>query len=111
MWHLPLPAHLAHASGLPSHLAGMWLAFGASAALIAFFVTGVTRTLARRERELAALRTVAARHERLASLTTLAAGAAHELATPLGSIAVAARELGARGRRSARARRSSRMRG
>lgn len=93
LWHLPLPAHLAHASGLPSHLAGMWLAFGASAALIAFFVTGVTRTLARRERELAALRTVAARHERLASLTTLAAGAAHELATPLGSIAVASREL------------------
>jgi two-component system sensor histidine kinase RegB len=93
LWHLPLPAHLAHASGLPSHLAGMWLAFGASAALIAFFVTGVTRTLARRERELAALRSIAARHERLASLTTLAAGAAHELATPLGSIAVAAREL------------------
>jgi two-component system, sensor histidine kinase RegB len=93
LWHLPLPPHLAHASGLPSHLAGMWLAFGASAALIAFFVTGVTRTLARRERELAALRNVAARHERLASLTTLAAGAAHELATPLGSIAVAAREL------------------
>jgi two-component system sensor histidine kinase RegB len=93
LWHLPLPPHLAHASGLPSHLAGMWLAFGASASLIAFFVTGVTRTLARRERELAALRNVAARHERLASLTTLAAGAAHELATPLGSIAVAAREL------------------
>jgi two-component system sensor histidine kinase RegB len=93
VWHLPLPPHLAHASGLPSHLAGMWLAFGASAALIAFFVTGVTRTLARREHELAALRSVAARHERLASLTTLAAGAAHELATPLGSIAVAAREL------------------
>jgi two-component system sensor histidine kinase RegB len=93
LWHLPLPEHLAHASGLPSHLAGMWLAFGASAALIAFFVTGVTRTLARRERELAALRSVAARHERLASLTTLAAGAAHELATPLASIAVAAREL------------------
>ena len=46
--HLPLPAHLSHASGLPSHLAGMWLAFGASASLIAFFVTGVTRTLARR---------------------------------------------------------------
>ncbi len=78
---------------LPSHLAGMWFAFAASAASIAVFVTGVTRTLARRERELAALRLVAARDARLASLTTLAAGAAHELATPLASIAVAAREL------------------
>jgi two-component system sensor histidine kinase RegB len=35
----------------------------------------------------------AARSERLASLTTLAAGAAHELSTPLATIAVAAREL------------------
>jgi len=78
---------------LPSHLAGMWFAFAASAISIAVFVTGVARTLARRERELAALRLVAARDARLASLTTLAAGAAHELATPLASIAVAAREL------------------
>jgi len=78
---------------LPSHLAGMWFAFAASAVSIAAFVTGVTRTLAKRERELAALRLVTARDARLASLTTLAAGAAHELATPLGSIAIAAREL------------------
>jgi two-component system sensor histidine kinase RegB len=35
----------------------------------------------------------AARSERLAALTTLAAGAAHELSTPLATIAVAAREL------------------
>ena len=34
-----------------------------------------------------------AKHERLASLVTLAAGAAHELGTPLGTIAVVAREL------------------
>ena len=31
--------------------------------------------------------------ERLVSLTTLAAGAAHELSTPLATIAVASREL------------------
>jgi len=47
----------------------------------------------RRERELAEMRRRAAQHERLASLTTLAAGAAHELATPLASISVAAGEL------------------
>ena len=35
----------------------------------------------------------AMRSERLVSLTTLAAGAAHELSTPLATIAVAAREL------------------
>jgi two-component system sensor histidine kinase RegB len=71
----------------------MWLAFATSAVLIALFVTGVTRTLARRERELTELRAFAARNERLVSLTALAAGAAHELATPLATIAVASCEL------------------
>src|SRR5690606_17314568 len=46
-----------------------------------------------REAELAETRLLAARAERLASLATLAAGAAHELSSPLGTIAVAAREL------------------
>jgi two-component system sensor histidine kinase RegB len=85
--------HLAVSSTWPSHLVGMWLAFATSAVLIALFVTGVTRTLAGRERELSELRAFAARNERLASLTALAAGAAHELATPLATIAVAAGEL------------------
>jgi two-component system sensor histidine kinase RegB len=39
------------------------------------------------------MRARAARNEHLASLTTLAAGAAHELSTPLATIAIAAREL------------------
>lgn len=93
VWQVPLPEHVLHEAGLPSHLAGMWLALAATASVIAFFVTALTRTLAARERELADVRRVAAQHERLASLMTLAAGAAHELATPLASIAVAAREL------------------
>ena len=44
----------------------------------------------------------AARSERLASLATLAAGAAHELATPLGTIAVAARSSSATERQGPR---------
>jgi two-component system sensor histidine kinase RegB len=39
------------------------------------------------------MRERAARNERLASVTTLAAGAAHELGTPLATIAVATKEL------------------
>jgi len=64
-----------------------------AAAFIVYFVGRVRADLAQRERELAGARARAARGERLASLATLAAGAAHELATPLATIAVAAKEL------------------
>lgn len=75
------------------HLQGMWVAFTVGAAFIVYFVTRVKRALADRDRALAEAREAAASAERLASLATLAAGAAHELATPLGTIAIAAREL------------------
>lgn len=89
----PLPGGSEHAAHLRSHLQGMWLAFALTAALIVYFVRRVTGALAARERELARTREIAARGERLASLGTLAAGAAHQLATPLSTIAVVAREL------------------
>jgi two-component system, sensor histidine kinase RegB len=86
--------HMAgHGAGFSAHLQGMWLAFTVAAGAIAYLVTGVSAALRRREAELQSMREQAARSERLASLTTLAAGAAHELGTPLGTIAVAAREL------------------
>ncbi len=81
------------AEELSGHLAGMWVAFLSAAVLIGFFVTRIRAALDQRERALAEARRVAAARDRLASLTTLAAGAAHELATPLATIAVASREL------------------
>lgn len=76
-----------------SHLYGMLAAFAVSAVLIAFFVTRLVSALRAREDELARAREHGERIERLASLTTLAAGAAHELGTPLGTIAITAKEL------------------
>ncbi len=72
---------------------GVLLAFLAAGAMIAWFVSRLQEDLARRENALSLLQSQAARHEKLASLTTLAAGAAHELSTPLGTIAVVAKEL------------------
>jgi two-component system sensor histidine kinase RegB len=72
---------------------GVWVAFGVAAAFIVHFLWRVTGALSRRERELSEARALAARQERLASLATMAAGAAHELATPLGTIALVAGEL------------------
>jgi two-component system, sensor histidine kinase RegB len=77
----------------PTHLFTMWIAIAATAELAAYFVVQASNALARREAELEAMRQRAARSERLISLTTLAAGAAHELSTPLATIALASREL------------------
>jgi two-component system sensor histidine kinase RegB len=72
---------------------GQWTSFALVAVLIGYFVGRVTRSLRDREHELTSTRERAARSAQLASLTTLAAGAAHELGTPLGTIAVIAKEL------------------
>ena len=94
--HAPLPileAHQHTERGLSPHLTGMWLAFMIAAGLITFFTGKISDALRRREQEVLKLKDQVAKHERLASLVTLAAGAAHELGTPLGTIAVVAREL------------------
>ncbi len=83
-----------HIHDFDAHLRGMWVAFVLSAALVSFFVVRLRATIEAHVRELAAERGRAVRHEKLAALATLAAGAAHELATPLGTIAVVASELG-----------------
>lgn len=83
-----------HASqGLSPHLVGMWIAFVIAAGLVTFFTGKVSDALRLHEQEVLALQDQIAKNERLASLATLAAGAAHELGTPLGTIAVVSREL------------------
>jgi len=82
-----------HEAMMHIHLQGMLVAFAIAAFFIVLIVQQVTRALARQEAELGRVRHLAERREKLASLATLAAGAAHELATPLSTIAVAAGEL------------------
>lgn len=85
--------HMDHDQVLTSHLRGMWVSFALASFFIVYFVRRVARALAERERELRQARAQAERREKLASLATLAAGAAHELSTPLATIAVVAKEL------------------
>jgi two-component system, sensor histidine kinase RegB len=77
----------------PTHLFTMWLSGSAIAELVAHYVARARAVLDQRQQQLDEARDRAVRSEHLASLTTLAAGAAHELSTPLATIAVAAREL------------------
>jgi two-component system, sensor histidine kinase RegB len=82
-----------HMEHMQMHMQGMWIAFTVAACFIGYFIARVRRALAEQEQALADERAHAARRDRLASLATLSAGAAHELATPLGTIAVVAKEL------------------
>jgi len=90
-----VPAFHEHAqSGEPSlHLFGMWIAFATAALLISFFVGKLSTESRQKELELRLMEKRLARNDRLASLVTLSAGAAHEIATPLATIAVTAKEM------------------
>lgn len=80
------PAAHHRLNDFPTHLFAMWIALSALAELAAHVV-------GRASAAIEAMHERAARYERLVAMTTLAAGAAHELSTPLGTIAVVAREL------------------
>lgn len=75
------------------HILGMWFNFLVSGLVVAFFLTRTTTALRERERELASVRENALRHEQILALGTLAAGAAHQLGTPLSTLAVVLREM------------------
>ncbi|HKO52041.1 MAG TPA: ATP-binding protein [Polyangiaceae bacterium] len=88
----PHAMHMHHGAS-SMHLQGMWLAYSLAAGFVVYFVSRVASALQAREHELFELQRSTVRHEKLASLSTLAAGAAHELGTPLATIALVAKEL------------------
>ena len=93
-WHMEevVPAHHRFVD-FPTHLYAMWLATTTLTELALHFAGAASRAIARREDLLDEARAQTARAERLMSVTTLAAGAAHELSTPLATIAIASKEL------------------
>jgi len=91
--HRPFHPWGHHGHELSTHLLGMWLGFLLAAGLVAAFVARIGKTLALHERELSLARERALAGERTLALGTLAAGTAHELGTPLATIATLAREL------------------
>lgn len=107
-FHSPLPeiepryAHsaIAHEMDLRAedhffnlHIFGMWFGFVFSAGLVAYFTVELAKTIRINERHLADARENALRDERIVALGTLAASAAHDMGTPLGTIAIIAHEI------------------
>ena len=75
------------------HVFGMWFGFVFSAGLVAFFVVQLSKNLRDRERSLADARENALRNERVVSLGALAASAAHDMGTPLGTMAILTHDM------------------
>lgn len=93
-YYLPLEySHAEHDSGFNLHIFGMWFGFMFSAVTVAYFISGMARNLRQRDQHLAEAREQQLRNERLIALATLATGAAHELGTPLATMAIISEQL------------------
>ncbi len=94
MWHKPLPWPEAEALLLPPiYQAGIWAALVLGIGFTAVYAWRIASESARMSAGLSATQLALSRERRLASIGALATAAAHELGTPLGTIAVVAREL------------------
>lgn len=92
--YIPLPHfHITYDARLDPSAWGMWFGFVLGVGLVAYFVVKMGNTLRERERMLAEVRENTLRDERLVELGALAVGAAHELSTPLSTMAVVLNEL------------------
>jgi len=92
--HKPLPWAAGDAMDLPQlYQAGIWASLVIGIGFTSIYAWRIASEGARMSAGLAATQLALAREHRLAALGALATAAAHELGTPLGTIAVVAREL------------------
>jgi two-component system, sensor histidine kinase RegB len=70
------------------HISGMWFNFAASVLLVLFFVLRLRNRLRQREQEISAYREETLRNEQVLAVALTAASAAHELGTPLNTLAL-----------------------
>ena len=92
LWYRPLdipldPLNASHGLASPFVL-GLLLCFVLNAALLVTFIVRITRNLRARDARLADLRQRAAEEDHIVRMGLLASGAAHELGTPLATLAV-----------------------
>ena len=99
-YHIPLSHLHMHAQldaknsiHLDIHLVGMWLGFVVSSIIVAIFIARIGQNLRDYDKTIAAVREKALESERMLALGTLATSAAHELGTPLATMAVISKEL------------------
>lgn len=72
---------------------GLMVAFITCSSVIVYFMTRLTDELRQQQLAVRKAEELKARYEKIEALETLAAGAAHELATPLSTIAIVAKDV------------------
>jgi two-component system, sensor histidine kinase RegB len=94
MIHEPLPWAKNEALDLPAlYQGGIWASLVIGIGFTSIYAWRIASEAARMQAGLAATQLALAREHRLSALGALATAAAHELGTPLGTIAIVAREL------------------
>ncbi|WP_293548995.1 ActS/PrrB/RegB family redox-sensitive histidine kinase [Parvibaculum sp.] len=93
-FHMPLPWRPGLTFVVPDlYLVGNWAAISLGLGFMAAYAWRISQESKRMSAALSATQFVLARAQRLSALDGLAAAAAHELGTPLGTIALVAKEL------------------
>jgi two-component system sensor histidine kinase RegB len=82
-----------HEAMTSAHFVGMWVNFGFSALLISWFVVRMAGTLKEQSRAIAHNRESGLRNEQIISVASIAAGTAHEMRTPLATMAVTVEDI------------------
>ena len=94
LFHKPLPWYPDRPLKLPRlYIFGMWMALISGIGFITLYVHRIAREAREMAAALSAAELALARRQQLHALDGLAAAAAHELSTPLGTIAVVSQEL------------------
>jgi two-component system sensor histidine kinase RegB len=95
-YHVPLShlhMHMRDDAKLDIHLVGMWIGFVISSVIVAIFISRIGQNLRDYDNKIAEVREKALESERMLALGTLATSAAHELGTPLATMAIVSKEL------------------
>ena len=93
LWHLPLPWRAEPLVFPPELVLGIWIALVLATLFIGAYTWSIAQGARRLRDAMAATQLALAREQRVSAVGALAAAAAHELGSPLATIAVVAKEL------------------
>jgi two-component system sensor histidine kinase RegB len=93
LWHVPLPWRTVPLVFPPELVLGLWTALVLATVFIGGYAWSVAEEARRLRDAVAATQLALAREQRVSAVGALAAAAAHELGSPLATIAVVAKEL------------------